>query len=194
MKREVESVNRKGVFGLVFLLRESCCYRGELVFRETVRVLVRENGHTLPCLVKNIWNITHKKLLWLCKLHLLKNVRMCLFCDCARMLLTAARLVVEARGHEEALLGCGGRQSPLVRRKDGNHQRRELALDLLMREGGEGRGWGGARGWWAWKPAREGGRLDGGREEEERERGRKHEHWSQKRLETYNTLSYIWMT
>lgn len=53
------------------------------------------------------------------------------------MPLTAARLVVEARGHQEALLGCGGRQGPLVRRKHGNHQWRELALDLLMKEGEE---------------------------------------------------------
>ncbi len=53
------------------------------------------------------------------------------------MLLTAARLVVEARGHEEALLGCSRRQSPLVWRKDRNHQRRELALDLLRKEGEE---------------------------------------------------------
>lgn len=61
------------------------------------------------------------------------------------MLLTAARLVVEARGHEEALLGCSRRQSPLVRRKDGNHQRRELALDLLMKEGERVGGWEGRR-------------------------------------------------
>lgn len=51
-------------------------------------------------------------------------------------LLTAARLIVEARGHEEALLGCSRRQSPLVWRKDRNHQWRELALDLLRKEGG----------------------------------------------------------
>lgn len=56
--------------------------------------------------------------------------------------LTATRLVVEARGHEEALLGCGRCQSPLIRRKDRNHQRRELALDLLIKEGEEeGVGW-----------------------------------------------------
>lgn len=55
-------------------------------------------------------------------------------CKCVWRSLTAARLVVKARGHEEALLGCSCRQSPLVRRKDGNHQRRELALDLLMKE------------------------------------------------------------
>lgn len=61
-------------------------------------------------------------------------------------LLTAAGLVVEARGHEEALLGRGRRQSPLVRRKDGNHQRRELALDLLKEEGeGAEVGWGGKK-------------------------------------------------
>lgn len=51
------------------------------------------------------------------------------------MSLTAAGLVVEARGHEEALLGRSRRQGPLVRRKDGDHQRRELALDLLRKEG-----------------------------------------------------------
>lgn len=54
--------------------------------------------------------------------------------------LTAARFVVEPRGHEEALLGRGRRQGPLVGRKDGDHQWRELALDLLMREAGEGGG------------------------------------------------------
>ena len=52
-EREIESVNRKGVFGLVFLLRERCCCRGELVFWETIRLPVWENGQTLPCLVKN---------------------------------------------------------------------------------------------------------------------------------------------
>lgn len=52
-------------------------------------------------------------------------------------ILTAARLVVEPGGHEEALLGRGRRQGPLVGRKDGDHQWRELALDLLMREAGE---------------------------------------------------------
>lgn len=84
------------------------------------------------------------------------------------MLLTAARLlVVEARGHEEALLGCSRRQSPLVRRKDGDHQRRELALDLLMKEGEEvGRkGEGGMK--------RERGRKGGWRERGGRGRGEK---------------------
>lgn len=50
-ERDKESVNRKGVFGLVFLLRGRCCYRGELVFWETTRLLVWENGRTLPCLL-----------------------------------------------------------------------------------------------------------------------------------------------
>lgn len=59
---------------------------------------------------------------------------------CAEGVLTAARFVVEAGGHEEALLGGGGRQGPLVGRKDGDHQWRELALDLLMREAEEGGG------------------------------------------------------
>lgn len=52
--------------------------------------------------------------------------------------LTAAGLVVEAGRHEETLLRRGRRQGPLVRRKDGNHQRRELALDLLRKEGSGG--------------------------------------------------------
>lgn len=52
-------------------------------------------------------------------------------------ILTAARFVVEAGGHEEALLGRRRRQGPLVGRKDRDHQWRELALDLLMREAEE---------------------------------------------------------
>lgn len=56
---------------------------------------------------------------------------------CRDLLLTAAGFVVEPRGHEEALLGRRRRQRPLVRRKDGDHQGRELALDLLMKEGGQ---------------------------------------------------------
>lgn len=56
------------------------------------------------------------------------------------MVLTAARLVVEARGHEETLLRSGRRQGPLVRGKDRNHERRELALDLLRKEGRRERG------------------------------------------------------
>ena len=59
---------------------------------------------------------------------------------CVWTLLTAARLVVEARGHEETLLGRSRRQRPLVWRKDRNHQRWELALDLLMKEGEQGGG------------------------------------------------------
>lgn len=54
-----------------------------------------------------------------------------------KVLLTAAGFVVESRGHEEALLGRSRRQGPLVRGKDGDHQGRELALDLLMREAGK---------------------------------------------------------
>lgn len=61
--------------------------------------------------------------------------------------LTAARFVVEPGGHEEALLGRRRRQGPLVGRKDGNHQRRELALDLLMREAEDGGGGFGTKGW-----------------------------------------------
>lgn len=57
-----------------------------------------------------------------------------------KRILTAARFVVEPRGHEEALLGRCRRQGPLVGRKDGDHQWRELALDLLMREAEEGVG------------------------------------------------------
>lgn len=56
---------------------------------------------------------------------------------CTEGVLTAARFVVEPGGHEEALLGRGRRQGPLVGRKDGDHQWRELALDLLMREAEE---------------------------------------------------------
>lgn len=54
-----------------------------------------------------------------------------------KVLLTAAGFVVESRGHEEALLGRSRRQGPLVGGKDGDHQGRELALDLLMREAGK---------------------------------------------------------
>lgn len=69
--------------------------------------------------------------------------------------LTATRLVVEARGHEEALLGCSRCQSPLIRRKDRNHQRRELALDLLIKQGEEE---GGEEGRWERRRGRKGGK------------------------------------
>lgn len=82
--------------------------------------------------------------------HLFMNVFKCVW-----RLLTAARLVVKAGGHEEALLGRSRRQSPLVRRKDRNHQRRELALDLLMK-GGE-----------------QAGVVEGGEEEMKRKKGGK---------------------
>lgn len=117
--REIKSVNRKGVFGLVFLLRGRCCCRGELVFWETTRLLVWENGLTLPSLAKKMWNITHKSYfysesctyLWM---------YVCV-CVCVGMLLTAAGLVVKTRGHQKALLGCSCRQSPLVWRKYWDH-------------------------------------------------------------------------
>jgi len=131
-ERKSESVNRKGVFGLFFLLRERCCCRGALVFLEKT---------SLTPWVGKRWsstslggNIAHEEYFYTRYVCVCVCVCMCV-CVCVRTLLTAARLVVEARGHEEALLGRRRRrQSPLVWREDGNHQRRELALDLLMEE------------------------------------------------------------
>lgn len=117
-----------------------------------------ENGQTLPCLVKNVWNIAHRENFYT------ESCTYSQMCVCVWMLLTAARLVVEARGHEETLLGRSRRQRPLVWRKDRNHQWWELALDLLMKEGERGGG--------------ERGREEKEEVEEEwREKGRgKHEH------------------
>lgn len=116
-ERGIESVNRKGVFGLFFLLKERCCWRGQLV--------ISGKNPTL-CVGKVRFNLVGWK---------------------SKCILTAARFVVEPRGHEETLLGCGGRQGPLVGRKDGNHQWGELALDLLREAGGRGDGIWEGRGW-----------------------------------------------
>lgn len=58
--------------------------------------------------------------------------------------LTASRLVAEARRKEESLLGSCG-QGALVWREHGDHQWRQLTLDLLNREGQSNTQFGGTR-------------------------------------------------
>lgn len=41
---EILSVNRKAVFGLVFLLGGRCCCKGELAFGEATRLVMWENA------------------------------------------------------------------------------------------------------------------------------------------------------